>query len=242
MSFRGSFPFSLLSPWSCVQEPVCCAVFVSDSAVDLWEALFIVLLFYPPWNVLHSWRLGTHGWYTPNSLWQPRMPVHFQRSSGRWSQWGSLNCLWSAHSCIIACSLVFTKLQPQLVLFLPHPQSQSENVMGYPVGTVLETPRPWCCLCEVGLCWQLSMLAWETECMGSYSISATYLLCDLGQLPNLSFSIFKRGILLFLSYRTVAGISLCKLLHRLFDSYFVLNNCLAIIFFYDHQWYTSDKG
>lgn len=188
MSFRGSFPFSLLSPWSCVQELVCCGVFVSDSAVDLWEALFIVLLCYPLWNVSHSWHLGTHGWYTPipcDSQECPcisRGPLEDGPTEEAWTVCDLLTCV-----SLLVC-LVFTKLQPQLVLFLPHPQSQSEDVMGYPVGrTVLEIPRPWCCLCEVGLCWQLSMLAWETKCMGSYSISATYPLCDLGPVTQPQF-------------------------------------------------------
>ena len=76
--------------------------------------------------------------------------------------------------------------------------------------------------------------------MGSYSISAIYQLCAWAQLPNLSFLIFKRGIIFYLSYRIVVGISLCKFLHTVLDSYFVLNNCLAIFFDY-HQWYASEK-
>lgn len=52
-----------------------------------------------------------------------------------WTVYDPLTCV-----SLLVC-FVFTKVQPQLVLFRPHPQSQSEDVTGYPVGrTVLETP------------------------------------------------------------------------------------------------------
>lgn len=180
MSFRGSFPLLLLSPWSCVPEPVRCAGFVSDSAVDVWEALFIVLLFYPLWNVSYSWHLGTNGWYTPILCDSQECPCISRGPLEDGPTEGSLNCLWSAHLCIIACMLCLHLSSASISALSTSPSVPVRGCDGLSCGEdSVGNPRSWCCLCKVGLCWQLSMLTWETECMGSHSISATYLLCDL---------------------------------------------------------------
>ena len=76
------------------------------------------------------------------------------------------------HLCIVFIMwfFVFTKLQPQEVLFLPHPWSGSKNMMGCSMrGTVLETPS----VMELSL-WNGVVLALEPECVGSYSVLIIY--------------------------------------------------------------------
>lgn len=66
---------------------------------------------------------------------------------------------------------VFTKLQPQQVLFSPSPPVWVRECDGpSSAEDSWRLPLSRGCFCGTGLCWQLRMLTLEPECVGSYSV------------------------------------------------------------------------